>query len=179
MHRVIRPLSRPTIAGTTIYVVPGKDRDVIMNYPKAQGLHKRLGLGIVTSWLWAVWLWLWRPLISIVAWYVSGTYVEDYLIASDGFRAFREALPIYILVVILTGGGLIIWANINWVRFSNKERRKPRPDVLPVAQAEHFKLPAEEHNRHLGSNRIEISYNEDGSISKVESSTTKWWYSPN
>jgi biofilm PGA synthesis protein PgaD len=160
----------PAIPGTTIHVLPGGRRPVIINSPSLIEAPVRLGLGLVTAGFWTAWLFFWRPVALVFSKMTGIPNPADLLVFGDGLRSFLQVLPWYLLVVLLMGTVLIGWANLNWVRFSNKERRSARPPVTPEAMAGHFGVTVEELAVHSRRNRIEISYDGTGKIRSIGSS---------
>lgn len=82
----------------------------------------------VTAWgitllFWAALLYLWQPLLSVLAWWLNIRLFYNHMILLGGYRTFLDLLAMYLATIAVLGGGLILWARINQWRFRGKERR--------------------------------------------------------
>lgn len=95
----------------------------IIHHPERQGRRRRTVFTALTATAWALYFYLWLPLITLLAWVlgVRTTYGELYLKqhAVDPFLLL--ALPFIALVCAVV---LLAWAEYNRARFSGGERRK-------------------------------------------------------
>lgn len=100
----------------------------IINHMPARRPRKRFASGALTAAAWAVYAWLWVPLITAVAWFIGvrTAYLRLYLNDNDIDAFLLLALPVIALVcsVLLLG-----WAEYNRVRFSKADRRKRRVPI--------------------------------------------------
>ncbi len=84
--------------------------------------EKFTALGI-TLLFWGALLYLWQPLLSLLAWGLNIHLFYNHMVLLGGYRAFLNLLAFYSLVIAGLGGGLILWARINQWRFRGKNRR--------------------------------------------------------
>jgi biofilm PGA synthesis protein PgaD len=96
---------------------------LIIERPELQPRRERFVYGTITAVAWVLWAYLWLPLVTLVAWYF-------------GIRAFIREVSIpdrltllttgasYLLVILLLGGGLLVWSRYNLRRFGGKDRRE-------------------------------------------------------
>ena len=84
--------------------------------------QKVTALGI-TLLFWGALLYLWQPLVSVIAWGLNIHLFYNHMILLGGYRTFLDLLARYLVVIAILGGGLILWARINQWRFRGKERR--------------------------------------------------------
>lgn len=168
-ERPIRPLESPAIPGTSIHVVPGAGRSIIIDSPSLVTTPPRLALAGVTLGFWSVWMFFWRPVIIVASRLPGLEGLSGALVPGTGFQSFLQVLPAYLLVVVIMGGLLIGWANVNLLRFSGKDRRSARPPVTAEAMAAHFGVGAHQIAAHSRSNRICISYDSSGRIEGIQS----------
>ncbi|MGH8085934.1 MAG: poly-beta-1,6-N-acetyl-D-glucosamine biosynthesis protein PgaD [Lysobacter sp.] len=103
------------------------DRQVIF-LPHRQHRAKRTFYGVMTLLAWAVYAYLWLPLLTLVLWLVGVrlSYIELYLRDQRLDAALLVTLPLLLLACATL---LIGWAEYNRLRFRGRERRTPRQDV--------------------------------------------------
>lgn len=77
----------------------------------------------ITLLFWAAWLYLWQPLISLLAWWLNIKLFYNHMIVLGGYQAFLDVALFYLTVIFILGGGLIFWARINLWRFKGKKTR--------------------------------------------------------
>ena len=85
---------------------------------------------------WTIWLYLWRPVLTLVLW-LSGAEIAQYqwigLAGWSGLLDFAAHTMPYGLALCAT---LLIWASVNYIRFRGSDRRKARPPATVEADAE-------------------------------------------
>lgn len=96
--------------------------------------------GVMTVGAWMLYLYLWLPLITLVAWALGlrSAYVELYLRK----HSFEPRILLVLLVVGIVATVLLIgWAEYNRRRFHGRERRTAVSDVTPAEVAEGLGVP--------------------------------------
>lgn len=132
----------------------GKFDPRIISKPSAQPTLHRSFFGIITAAFWALYLYLWLPLLTLVLWLfgIRTTIFELYLREHQIDPFLILALPLIAIAATIL---LILWAEYNRWRFKDKERRSPQADITldRVAAALHAtpEIAAE-----LNSGRISI-----------------------
>src|SRR5690625_5279565 len=116
--------------------------------------QKATALG-VTLLFWGMLLYLWQPLISLVAWGFNIRLFHSHMIILGGYQALVDQLLPYALVIACLGTALLLWARLQQWRFSGEGRRRASPEVKPAAMAEHF---GDRKSRRLSSSHVAISY---------------------
>ena len=89
--------------------------------------------GVLTLAFWAFWFYLWLPVLALLAWSLGIQQAFKYMVVFGGYHDVLRLIGMYSLVILLLGGGLVLWAVYNIVRFRGIERRT---DPLPVTPAE-------------------------------------------
>lgn len=106
------------------------ERHVIDN-PEKQTPHQRRMFGVLTGVAWAVYMYLWLPLVTALVWYlgVKSAYIELYLRDHriDSFLVL--AIPLIVLVVSVIFLG---WAEYNRMRFQRREDRRGLTDNVSL-----------------------------------------------
>lgn len=141
---------------------------LIINRPELQSTSQRVIYPIITFAFWMLWVYIWLPLFSLIAWGFGVQLFYDEMILQSGFEAFIELAGTYGVIIILLGSSLLSWALYNWGRFRNKERRKMTGLLDPKEMAEYFQVDAEELIVWHDANRVVVHHNEQGDIEQVE-----------
>lgn len=96
---------------------------LIIDRPDLVPSGQKLTAWSITLLFWGALLYLWQPLLSIVAWSLNIGLFYNHMILLGGYRTFLDLLTMYLAIIALLGGGLILWARINQWRFRGRERR--------------------------------------------------------
>lgn len=133
-----------------------------------QSRRQKLAYGAVTVAFWAFWVYLWVPLLALLAWSLGVQQAYKYMIEFGGHIDLVRLVAFYLLVIVLLGGTLLLWAGYNIVRFGGAERRTPVAPVTTDQVARMYNLDAAEIERWQGLRRIVVNHDEQGAISGVE-----------
>ena len=106
------------------------ERKLIDN-PENQSPKQRRLFGVLTGVAWAVYLYLWLPLITAVVWYLGfkSAYIELYLRAHRIDPFVVLAIPLIVLVVAVL---LLGWAEYNLLRFRRRKDRRGAADNVSL-----------------------------------------------
>ena len=124
--------------------------------------------GAVTFAFWVFWIYLWLPLLALLAWTLGVQQAYEYMIVLDGLRDVVRLLLIYGMVIGLLGGTLIAWAVYNILRFSGVERRVPRPPITSAEIARDFGFDPIDVERWQDARTVQVTHDEDGRIVRVD-----------
>lgn len=142
--------------------------DLIIKNPALQSTGQKVLYGTITIAFWALWFYLWLPLIMLAGWGFGLHQFFDIMVVQRGLDSLREVLVFYLITIAVMGGALILWATYNWLRFSGKERRNAKQDEHSsphVAKA----LGTRESVVLIWQNQktLRVSHHPDGRISTV------------
>lgn len=144
------------------------ERALIIDRPDALPRARRMAWHAVTVVFWGLYLYLWLPLVSLVAWVFGIGIAYQEMVVAEGYREVLRLLGWYLVTIEVLCGSLVLWAAYNYLRFGGRERRGRRPDVSLAVIARHFhvrlvELVAWQKARHL---RIELT--PAGAIAHIE-----------
>jgi biofilm PGA synthesis protein PgaD len=144
-------------------------RDLIIERPDlVKPGHKLTAMGI-TLFFWGALLYLWQPLLSLIAWGLNIQLFYNHMILLGGHRVFLQLLGFYLSVILCLGGGLILWARINQWRFRGKERRLARRDTTDLPRlVELFGLSEATRAQALNCRIVTVRLSPDGRIERLE-----------
>lgn len=142
-------------------------RRLIIETPKLQTLKHRFSSSLVTFVFWVFWLYLWQPLVSIIAWAMGVRIFYTNMISLGGIGGFLKLLGIYTLVVCIIAVVFFGWAYYNNRRFKNKQRRGKFWKISFTNLAERYNLTEEQVLDCKVSRRIVVHFDEAGKITGV------------
>ena len=141
---------------------------LIIDRPGLQSSSQRMIYPVITFAFWLLWIYIWLPLVSLVAWGFGVQLFYDEMILESGLEAFTELAGTYGVVIVLMGASLISWALYNWKRFVNKERRSDVFSLTRKDLAEYFEVNADEIASWHDSKSLVVHHNEHGDIKQVD-----------
>jgi poly-beta-1,6-N-acetyl-D-glucosamine biosynthesis protein PgaD len=121
---------------THIRVRCADEHPLIFERPGSQPKVARRAMVVATGIGWTIWIYLWRPALSVLLWLLGVNVMQHQWIELAGWTGLVEfsthTLP-YGMALCAT---LLIWASVNLIRFGGNERRKARPLANAEADAQ-------------------------------------------
>ncbi|MDH5507807.1 MAG: poly-beta-1,6-N-acetyl-D-glucosamine biosynthesis protein PgaD [Anaerolineae bacterium] len=139
-------------------------KSLIIDRPELQSPMQRYGFGGVTLLFWLIYVYLWLPMLTLVAWVLGFTRIFDEMVIEGGYAALARVLLIYLLVILVIGSIYLGWARINYVRFRGVERRKTQERVSDQELADHFSVSLDTLNHWQQAKSLFITHDEDGNV---------------
>jgi biofilm PGA synthesis protein PgaD len=139
----------------------------LIERPDLQSAQQRTLYGVLTLAFWALWFYLWLPVLALLAWALGVQQAYKYMVLLDGYQQLLRLLGIYCLVILLLGGGLVLWASYSIFRFRGIERRSAHREISSAALALHFGQPAELVARWQGFKQLYVTHDQAGHITRV------------
>jgi biofilm PGA synthesis protein PgaD len=93
---------------------------------------------LFTAIMWAIYLYLWVPLLSMLAWLLGFEFAYDVMIRTGGIRELGGILVAYGVIVTVIFATVAFWSLSNRVRYGKLKRRKKGPCVTTAEIAEYF-----------------------------------------
>ncbi len=115
-------------------------RELIIEKPRLQSRTQRIGYRFLTVGVWAFFLYLVRPLFTLVAWFFGFSIVSETMIADGGAQALLDSAGWYGAVVVAIAAALGGWSLVNYWRFRGLRRRRQAPGVTLAEMARRFEL---------------------------------------
>lgn len=122
---------------------------------------------VLTLLMWAVYVYLWVPLITLGAWLVGFERFYEIMITFGGFDVVLDLVGWYAFIIITIAACIISWAGINYSRFHDKERRYAAPMTKAREISEFFGIAETEIDRVRSSKRLRIELDELACISDI------------
>lgn len=142
---------------------------LIIEDPKLQSTGKKVLYGSLTLLFWAVWIYLWLPLVTLAGWYFGVRRFVDVMIVEQGIHTLHAVIAFYVATIAIMGGLLIGWATYNRIRFRGRERRQASP-VEPSSARLARALGRRESTvlQWQHQKALRVAHRGDGSIALVE-----------
>lgn len=139
--------------------------DVIYRPDLLPARHRVMFSGITLA-AWAIWVYLFLPLISALAWWLGVDTFASYMLNPDD-RGYFVTLTIYL--VVIAGAGLVIlaWSRYNQLRFQGQDRRAAMPSVSPDMIQARFRVDRETLSQIYASKVMVLDLDPDGRIREV------------
>jgi biofilm PGA synthesis protein PgaD len=140
----------------------------LIERPDLQSTRQRTLYGALTLAFWAFWFYLWLPVFALLAWMLGLQQAFKYMVVLGGYHEVIRLLGIYSLIIVLLGGGLVLWANYNITRFSGVERRIVNLLVTPADIGRDFGQDPKSVARWQSEKRLYVTHDDEGHIARVE-----------
>jgi biofilm PGA synthesis protein PgaD len=137
---------------------------LVIDRPELQTVAQRYGFGSVTLMLWLAYLYLWLPIISVIAWLLGARLFYHHIIERGGLGMLASDLQRYGLIIVAMVSVFLGWALINLYRFRNSRRNTRIVAVTTEMLARHYHIDEADVQRMQASQVTEISHDEDGNI---------------
>jgi len=145
--------------------------ELIISQPSLQTLRQRFASSILTFLFWAFWIYLWLPLVSLLAWLFGIDLFYEQLIVQSSYNDLIHIASWYLFVILMITVSLISWSVYNLFRFRNKDRRRHTVQVGLSEIAAHFSVDDQQLAHWHDAKRIVIRHDEQGNIHETESSS--------
>lgn len=137
--------------------------DPIINRPERQNPFQRAFFTFLTMVAWTLWVSLWLPLITLVAWLLGLQDVYVKLGMNHPFRAAND-LGLVLQVAAIAALSLGSWAFYNRMRFAGKQKRRANRFVDLVEMAPALDASVRTAQRLRASRRAVVHFDHAGSL---------------
>ena len=141
--------------------------ELIIHAPHLQSAIQRITTTTITLAFWALWCFLWTPLVTLFAW-LSGIeliYVE--MVELGGYKSLLAELYTLSIGIGTMTGSLVIWATYNFHRFKNNKQRGTQKPVSNQELAQFFKVEEKSIPSWKNTKHLSVSFDESGNIKNV------------
>lgn len=119
---------------------------------------------LMTAAMWLVYLYLWVPLLSLVAWLLGLELAYDVMIRSGGARDLGSVLIVYLVIIVVIFCGVTTWSLTNRYRFGHLHRRKAQRQVSDAEMSQYFGVAAGMLDTLRSARRVRVDVDEQGGI---------------
>jgi biofilm PGA synthesis protein PgaD len=140
----------------------------IIARPELQSSQQRTLYRTLTLVFWVFWIYLWLPLLALLAWSIGLQQAYKYMIVLGGYQEVLRLLGIYVLVILLLGGALTGWATYNILRYGRRPRRSGGRVPTSEEVARYFRQGPLAVESWQQAQRLVVIHDEKGGIAAVE-----------
>lgn len=144
------------------------EQNVHINAPHLLSRGRRISDAVVTGAMWALYSYLWAPLISLFAWLLGFEFAYDVIVRAGGIHSLREVLAVYSIMVGCIFVIVTSWSLVNRFRFVNHNRRKGAKPIGDTEIADFFEIDASQLKTMRDSRVVWVSLSDMGTIEDVE-----------
>ena len=138
------------------------DPKVCIDAPELLTPRERTRDTLMTAGMWGVYLYLWVPLISLLAWLLGFEFAYDVMVRAGGARELVGVLQTYAGVIFVIFVVVTVWSLSNRARYRSHNRRHAGPTVPDESMADYFRVDAATLRQLRTTRRIELSFDADG-----------------
>ncbi len=144
-----------------------RNDDVFIDAPELLTGREQLRDTVVTGVMWALYAYLWVPLVSLLAWILGFEFAYDVMVRAGGAAHLRAVLFWYGIAIttifILFG----VWSVSNLLRFGGQNRRDNFDRVGDQSFMAFFGISAEELERLRTSRSLTLELDAVGAITEI------------
>ena len=140
---------------------------LIIERPELQSNAQRYGWSSITFIFWLIYIYLWLPLITLVAWWLGAKLFDLHIIQLHGYTGLVDKLGLYAAIIFIISAVLIGWAKIEHLRFKDKPRRKGSSAVTVREVAKKYNLQESQLIQLRLEKSVVIHFSDEGAISRI------------
>jgi biofilm PGA synthesis protein PgaD len=140
---------------------------LIIEKPELQSNIHRYGWGSVTFIFWMIYIYLWLPLITLVAWWFGAKLFNLQMIQLEGYKGLLGNLGLYTIIIVVISLILIGWAELDRMRFKDKLRRLVNNTVTVEEIAKKYNMHEHELTQLRQKKSMLVHFSADGLISNI------------
>ena len=152
---------------------PGKGVDLIIDRPELQARRHRWVYSTLTLVAWIVWMYLWLPAVTLVAWSFGVRVFLREVVVPDPATVLT-VLTAYFVVIVLMGASLIIWSRYNLERFGGQDRRKKPPEIEDAELREMFEISVDQLRCFRTERTLVVEHGSEGEVASVGAGSIGW-----
>ena len=140
---------------------------LIIDRPELQSNAHRYGWSSVTFIFWVLYIYLWLPFITLVAWWIGAEFFNLHIIQLSGYSGVIEKLGLYAAIILVISVVLIGWAKIEHLRFKDKPRRKGGTAVTVAEVAKIYNLDENQLIQLRQEKSVVVHFSDKGVMSSI------------
>jgi len=142
--------------------------NLIINRPDLKTLLLLIGEQILTVLFWGFWIYLWLPLISLIAWLLGFSVFYFHMVKLGGFQGLLQQLNVFTSGVGLLSGSLVLWSFYNMKRYGRHNRRVHILSTDLEALSRTYDMNRSDLERIQRAKKICFAFREDGSLVQMQ-----------
>ena len=115
----------------------------IRDHPGLRSFLRNITEMTFTTFVWAIWVYLFLPVINIILWIFGLRFINFAVIEQVGYKELVGLLVKMGWAVLIVFLVFHLWGYYNYRRFGRKSRRKSSASVTLEDLAAHYRIPAD------------------------------------
>jgi biofilm PGA synthesis protein PgaD len=137
---------------------------LIISRPERQSGTQHAIFGALTVTVWALWFYLWLPLITAVLWMVGIRWA--YIQVFKGTRGVSLWVILWIMLSVIVI--VAYWSGYNNIRYARKTQRRRAQPLYKIAIREKFGITSPTQSLLLRERRLNLYFNETEQLIHVD-----------
>ena len=146
---------------------PEPSQGLIIESPGLLGTRRRLTEVGVTLAFWFALLYLWQPLVSLLAWFFQGGLIYQTVALPSQHDDLLQLLKVYFSTLSVLLVLYFSWAKVNEWRFRGREQRTPRPPIDSCTIGKHYGVDPGNLEKWRRFNQMVVELDDSGHIATV------------
>ncbi len=145
---------------------------LILNKPHLVAPLTKVVSALVTIVFWGFFVYLWWPLLTLVAGMLGYHTINELTYAADILNV-RHLTVSYALIVLALSGSLLLWATVEYFRFRNLNRRR-WPSAVAVADLASYASLQASYLQQMQTERRMVAHHDDhGGVMQFDGAQSK------
>lgn len=140
--------------------------------PELLTARQRRREAALTGLMWMLYVYLWTPLLSMLAWLVGFDFAYEVMVRAGGMHALKQVVWWYAAAIFSILLITAAWSVSNRLRFRNRNRRQIVGRLEDQALMEWFGVNQEQLTLMRGQTRVEIEFDAQGVIGTISGATS-------
>jgi len=136
--------------------------NVQIDSPELLTRQQRMRDNVFTAVMWAVYLYLWVPLVSLFAWLLGFEFAYDVMIRSGGAQDLGGILFVYGIIVLVIIAMVATWSLGNLLRYGKMRRRHAAAELSIAQMAEFFEVELAAVEQLRSTQSVSIEFDAEG-----------------
>jgi len=141
---------------------------IIIDKPRLRSAGTRTRDTVLTFLMWAVYFYLWLPLISLAGWLFGFRLFYDEMIVLGGYQTLTQVIGWYLLTIGLIVSSVVLWSYSNRQRFRGRERRRHSAPVSVETTTAFFNITEADLARLKATHRAVLVWDEAGQLTEID-----------
>src|SRR5271168_4515967 len=139
-------------------------KELIIDRPDLQTARQRVLFGSMTVFFWAIWIYLWLPILALIGWTLGFRIAYEQMVVLNGYTGLLHLLKYYLAVIFCLAATLLCWAYYNFWRFRGVNRRAHAVSVGIPMLSQRYHVAQQTLESWTGARRLVLHHDAEGKL---------------
>ena len=149
-----------------------RSTEVCIDVPELMTRREQLRDTFATGFMWALYVYLWLPLISLLAWVMGFEFAYDVMVRAGGAAHLRTGLYWYGVAIASIFVIFGIWSVSNRMRFAGHDRREHLERVTDETFIDYFGISPDDLTLLRNGRALTLEFDAAGAIGEIAESSS-------